>query len=296
LAYQQHKLSFNANNDTTLNIFLTEQVQKINEAVVTFKKKVLEFKNGNLIVNVDQLSGNNDNMTKLLNRLPGVTLSDNKGLTLDGSPAKLYINGQEQKTFSNSQILSIINSLPPASVEQIELINTPLAEYSAASGAVINIKTKQKRFDGYNLYISNSSDLNMRDGKPGTSTTVSYMVKKNKIMFNTSFVHRNSFAHSIRSDSTVYKTTNTAVTNNRDITNRTNAFMNSTNLQVDIFTGHKLNFNFNAYTDRYNGSGKANTLNYNTNGMSDVKLKSADTMICGREISNIKQKILCLST
>jgi hypothetical protein len=275
LSYQTYKLSLEASRDTSLNICLIDQIQKIDAAVVTVKKKLIEFENGNMVVNIDQLAGNKDNMQKILNRLPGVRLSENNGLTLNGNTAKLYINGQEQKTFSNSQIFAIINSLPPESVEQIELIHSPLAEYSVAAGVIINIKTKNKRFDGYNLYLSSSSNLSILDDKLGTSATVSYMFKKNKVMLNTSFVYQSVIRHSITNDSTVYRSPNQIVINNRDRLMRINALMNSTNLQLNVLDGHKLNFNFNAYIDRYNANGKTNTFNRNANNKSHTDFKES---------------------
>lgn len=66
------------------------------------------------------------------------------GVYISGTtPAKIYINGREQK-LSNQDIATILRSLPPNSVEKIEIIRSPSTKYDAATtGGIINIVLKK---------------------------------------------------------------------------------------------------------------------------------------------------------
>jgi len=82
------------------------------------------------------------------------------------TPATVYINGREQK-MSNQDINTILRSLPPASVERIEVIRTPSARFSAsASGGIVNIVLKK----GYKVGRFGSINTGMNQGFYGNQS------------------------------------------------------------------------------------------------------------------------------
>ena len=69
---------------------------------------------------------------EVLESVPGMYVDQDGGIFLNSAtPAKVYINGREQK-MSNQDISTILQSLPPGSVQKIEVMRTPSTKYDAS--------------------------------------------------------------------------------------------------------------------------------------------------------------------
>jgi hypothetical protein len=79
------------------------------------------------------------------------------------TPAVIFVNGREQK-LSNQDIITLLRSLPPGSIERIEVMRTPSTKYDAASsGGIINIVLKK----GMKIGKFGSANIGMNQGKYG---------------------------------------------------------------------------------------------------------------------------------
>ncbi|MCX7356832.1 MAG: TonB-dependent receptor [Alphaproteobacteria bacterium] len=97
------------------------------------------------------------NMFDVLGRIPSVSVAPDGGITLLGAEGvQIQING---RPVPGDNLEQVLRGIPGGSVERIEVITNPSAQYAAdASGGIINIITR-RRFDaGFNGSIQTSAD------------------------------------------------------------------------------------------------------------------------------------------
>lgn len=266
--------SFIVKRDTVVTIRLKKNSYMTDELVVSGKRKVIEFKGGDIIVNVSQVPNSaTSNVAKVLSKLPGVTASAKEGLTLNGATATLYIDGRKQ-SLPSSSIINMIESLPAASVEQVELKAYADGTQDASdSGAIINLKTKKQRLDGYFLTVGAESVLGAKKSNLYGGSNVFYMFKKKNVIFNTSLSYKHDYSWNTNRDSTRFRDGSDL---NRDAENisRTNIYMGSANLAWDIKDGHTLNINAFVYDDFSTGDGRQDIAVTNSLADRDYILKT----------------------
>ncbi|MEQ1818342.1 MAG: TonB-dependent receptor [Terricaulis sp.] len=97
------------------------------------------------------------NMFDVLGRIPSVSVAPDGSITLLGAEGvQIQING---RPVPGDNLEQVLRGIPGGSVERIEVITNPSAQYAAdASGGIINIITR-RRFDaGFNGSIQTSAD------------------------------------------------------------------------------------------------------------------------------------------
>ncbi|MBA2611248.1 MAG: TonB-dependent receptor [Bacteroidetes bacterium] len=122
----------------------------LNEVAVTAQKKTVEFKNGNIIVNVEgtALAAGNT-VYDLLSRLPGVTISDGV-IAIQGKQGVRIMIDNKLQQLSGTQLLNLLKSMNASQIEKIEVLRKPPVKYAAAgTGGIINIKTKKAKLIGF---------------------------------------------------------------------------------------------------------------------------------------------------
>jgi len=148
--YSKH---FTHDSLTSLNLdslTLEPDGVNLNEVSVTTLKKAIEFKNGNIIINVDASpTAAGKSVYDMLMQLPGVMV-DGDNITLRGKGGVRFLIDDKLQQLAGSQLTSLLKSINASSVEQIEIINNPPVKYDAAgSGGLINIKTKKVKITGF---------------------------------------------------------------------------------------------------------------------------------------------------
>lgn len=105
----------------------------------------------------DDAAAQSTNMYDVLGRIPSVSVSPAGEVTLLGaSNVVIQIDGQPVPGANLEQVL---RGLPGGSVERIEVITNPSAQYSAqASGGIINIITRNRFESGFNGSLQASAD------------------------------------------------------------------------------------------------------------------------------------------
>lgn len=141
------------------------------------------------IIDPEPMAATSSSTLEVLESTPGLYVDQDGGIFLNStSPAVVYINGREMK-MSTQDINTILRSLPPGSVEKIEVIRTPSARYDAASsGGIINIVLKKGvkigRFGSVNAGITQGKYGNRYGGfsinNSGENTTMYLNVNYNR--------------------------------------------------------------------------------------------------------------------
>lgn len=116
------------------------------------------------IIDPEPMAATSSSTLEVLESTPGLYVDQDGGIFLSStSPAVVYINGREMK-MSTQDINTILRSLPPGSVEKIEVMRTPSARYDAASsGGIINIVLKK----GVKIGRFGSVNAGLTQGKYG---------------------------------------------------------------------------------------------------------------------------------
>jgi outer membrane receptor protein involved in Fe transport len=154
--------------------------KQIDGVTITKTKKAIEQKADRTIFDFsEQPSLNSGSVIEGVKKLPGVVVSDAVGIMYQGKPLDVYMDGRPLNISSN-ELNAFLEGMPANSIERIEVITNPGAEFPATSGgAIMNIITSKTsknylsavynggyRFTDYDKYRSkfnNSVALNSRN-------------------------------------------------------------------------------------------------------------------------------------
>lgn len=159
----------------------TETKEKEIESVTLVKtKKAVEQKADRTIYDFsEQPHLNSGNTLEGLQKIPGLVVSEMAGMIYQGKALEVYMDGRPLNIYS-TQLTAYLEGLPANSIERIEIITQPGAEFPATSGgAIINIITSRSaksylsatyaggyRFSNYEKFrnkFNNSLTLNSKN-------------------------------------------------------------------------------------------------------------------------------------
>lgn len=132
---------------------------ELKEVVLTKEKKAVEQKPDRTIFDFEsQAHLNSGSVMEGLKKLPGLIVSDVAGMMYQGKQLEVFLDGRPLNISSND-LNSFLEGMPANSIEKVEIITQPGAEFPATSGgAIINIITS-RRARSY-LSATYSSGLN----------------------------------------------------------------------------------------------------------------------------------------
>lgn len=238
----------------------------LSEVSVAAQKKTIEYKNGNVVVNIEgtALAMGNTAYT-LLSRLPGVTVSEDN-ITIQGKTGvKILIDGKLQQ-LSGQQLINVLKSMNASQIEKIEVLKKPPVKYDAAgTGGMINIKTNKLKLVGFSgsVFISHSQGFY---GNPSGGFTLNY--KGRKVNFFSGFTAAKEWRRMYEEFDNEYNFAgNTTNTHGQYIT-KEHHHSETYNLGVDWFINKS-----NSIGIKMNGAfGMGNVDNVSTTSFSDTLL------------------------
>lgn len=120
-------------------------VEELKEVVVVSKKKAVIQKADRTIFDFSsQPSLNSGSLANGLIKLPGLIISDVTGMVFQGKELEVYIDGRPLNIYVE-ELNSYLEGMPANSIDRVEIITQPGAEFPATSGgAIINIITLKK--------------------------------------------------------------------------------------------------------------------------------------------------------
>jgi hypothetical protein len=129
---------------TALVFSLTEESVALSAVTVTGRRPIITQDGDKMIVDPEPLASISSNALELLEAVPGLFVDPEGGIFLtNATPAQIYINGREQR-MGQQDMSAILRSLPPGSIQRIEVLRTPSTRYDAASsGGIVNIVLKK---------------------------------------------------------------------------------------------------------------------------------------------------------
>lgn len=199
----------------------TTKEKQIEGVTITKTKKAVEQKADRTIFDFsEQPQLNNGNVLEGIKKLPGLVSTDIAGMMYQGKVLDVYLNGRPLNITSN-ELNSFLEGMPANSVDRIEVITQPGAEFPATSGgAIMNIITNKNankyltatysgnysftNYDKFRSRTSNSLNLNARNKIFGWQLNVGQNYREsmlnsnqdNLMLSNTDRVGRGYFAKS----------------------------------------------------------------------------------------------------
>jgi hypothetical protein len=156
-------------DDRNFEFKLNENSIALDEVTITAQKPFIRQEDDKMIIDPEPIASLSTNTLEVLESTPGLYVDQDGGIYINGAtPAVIFINGREQK-MSSQDITNLLQSLPPGSVERIEIMRTPSSKYDAAStGGIINVVLKKGvkigRFGSVNLGMNQGVLGNRRIG------------------------------------------------------------------------------------------------------------------------------------
>ena len=179
--------------DSLSQITLAPQILKsegvnLKEISVAVIKPVIEFKNGTVVMNVENniISGGNT-VFELLKRIPGVSVDAQNNVSVNGRGGVRYLFDGRLQQIPTGQMISILMGMPAESVSYMELIKNPPAKYDASgTGGLINLVFKKAKIKGYSGSVSQG--LSRGDNwRAGTFVSLNYKSNKLSVFTNVNY-------------------------------------------------------------------------------------------------------------
>ncbi|MEO8404684.1 MAG: outer membrane beta-barrel protein [Chitinophagaceae bacterium] len=143
--YQPFDKGIIASGEQTRFTFLAEPFPKtLGGVVVTSQKPLMRQEDDKTIVDPEALAATSTSGYEVIEKTPGLFVDQDGNIYINSlSPATIYINGREMK-MSVSDVATMLKSLPPNSIDRIEILKTPSAKYDASgTGGIVNVVLKK---------------------------------------------------------------------------------------------------------------------------------------------------------
>lgn len=136
----------------------------LKSVTVSSTRSIMRQEDDKTIVDPESLAASSTNAYEILEKTPGLFVDQDGNVYLSSTtPAKIYINGREQR-MSTSDISTMLKSLPPGSILSIEILRTPSAKYDASGGGgIVNVVLKK----GVRIGLTGSVHSGMNQGVYG---------------------------------------------------------------------------------------------------------------------------------
>ncbi|PHS67339.1 MAG: TonB-dependent receptor [Flavobacterium sp.] len=139
--------TINASNSENIKIKLTENIEELDETVISAKAPTIKREPGKLVFNVENTSLSTGDTFNLLTKTPGVlVIGDN--IQIKKTSPIIYLN-DKRVYLTSSELASLLRSMDASNIKSIEVIDNPSAKYGAEATSVLNIITSKAVSIGY---------------------------------------------------------------------------------------------------------------------------------------------------
>lgn len=194
IGYQLDTRTIKFNQLSQVQIVLKEAANQLKEVVVTSTKPLIKQEDDKSVVDPEPLAASSTNAYETMEKIPGIFIDQDGNIYLNGlSPAGVQINGRALN-MSASDMATILKSLPPSSIQKIELVRTPSAKYDASGGGgVVNIILKK----GVKIGLNGSVNMGVNQGVYGNQfvgLTLNNTTDKYNTYLNTQFNQNDGYS------------------------------------------------------------------------------------------------------
>ena len=171
---------------------LSPAIKLLNNVTITGQKPFIERRADKIVINLNQAITAGSSVSEVLDKLPGVRVSADGQVTLDGRIVQIFINGNAMP-LSADALSGLLKGMAAANVEKIELIANPSAKYDAnGGGGIINIIKSRNKNEGISGNVLAAAGQGTY-GKQNTNLTLNYKFKAFNILLNPGYSFNKSF-------------------------------------------------------------------------------------------------------
>lgn len=175
-------------------ILLPAKSVELKEVVVKARKPLIEQEMDRTIVNVgSMISAAASNTLEVLARTPGVSVSANGEVSLNGKGGVMVLIDGRSTYMSGADLAAYLKSLPGAVLDKIELLDNPPAKYDAAGNAVIDIRLKKTRSGGFTGSASVGASQG-RYARSNDAVNLNYNRKKLNLFANLGYNYEKNYS------------------------------------------------------------------------------------------------------
>jgi outer membrane receptor protein involved in Fe transport len=159
-------------NSQAVEIQLQEDGQLLKGIEISAQKNIIKKTPQGFVINAkDNLTAASGTATDLLKNTPSVVVDAEGVITLRGKTPLILVNGR-------NSVLGSTDRIPASSVESIEIVNNPSAQYDAdADGGIIIIRLKKNTGQGTNGSLALGAGYGNRE-RANASFIVNHQTKK----------------------------------------------------------------------------------------------------------------------
>ncbi|MFN3755035.1 TonB-dependent receptor domain-containing protein [Flavobacterium sp.] len=194
-SYQSETINVNAANPNR-NLppisLVVNDLNKLDEVVITKKKPFVENKIDKTVVNVDAfITAAGGDAMDILEKSPGISVDQNGTITFKGKSGVQVFIDDKPTYLSGAELEAYLKSLPASTLDKIELMTNPPAKYDAAGGAgIINIVSKRSKARGFNANLTSRVSQGKRSGNR-QGFNFNYMNEKVRVFGNIGYAEQN---------------------------------------------------------------------------------------------------------
>jgi hypothetical protein len=158
-----------------------EKAKELGEVSIVKEKKAVEQRGDRTIFEfASQSHLNSGSVLEGIKKLPGLVASDVAGMMYQGKQLDVFMDGRPLNITTN-ELTAFLEGMPANSVERIEVITNPGAEFPATSGgAILNIITNRKAKNYLSATYTNSTNLTAYDKLRARTNNSILLSAKNK--------------------------------------------------------------------------------------------------------------------
>lgn len=163
LGYKSYTHKFNGDDkDISINVILDSDAIDLAEVVVTSKTPLTQRKIDRVVFNAQKLNAAASNLMDILKQTPGIIVQDDVISMISKGKIIFLLNGRELK-MDMKGLVAFLSSQPSGNLQQIEVMTTPPAKYSAEGNAgIINFVTKKIQNNYFGGYLTNQLSIKER--------------------------------------------------------------------------------------------------------------------------------------
>lgn len=163
LGYKSYTHKFNGDDkDISINVILDSDAIDLAEVVVTSKTPLTQRKIDRVVFNAQNLNAAASNLMDILKQTPGIIVQDDVISMISKGKIIFLLNGRELK-MDMKGLVAFLSSQPSGNLQQIEVMTTPPAKYSAEGNAgIINFVTKKIQNNYFGGYLTNQLSIKER--------------------------------------------------------------------------------------------------------------------------------------
>ena len=169
-------------------LILKRSTNALKEVTIKADVPLIERQIDKTVVNVAQnITNDGSTVLEVMQKLPGVQVSPDGQITLDGKPGvNVYIDGKATY-LSAEDLVNLLGGMQASTIQKVEIMTNPSSKYDAAGTAgIINIIKKKNRKEGLNGSVNGGFGESYYSKYNG-GLTLSYKTENYNIFFNNTY-------------------------------------------------------------------------------------------------------------